>query len=126
MPQFTADEIISRLENLRGVPVTDEERYEVEQWEKGRVLAPLVMHPGWDTAIGILRGQAERAVVDLLNTTPTDVDAVRAAHAVAYATNSTFQSFLILIDSAIQASKSTPRVIQDGYRSATPVPYDQI
>lgn len=119
------DLFIERLEALHERPLTDEEKFEVELWQKGRKLRQIVGLEGWEIAVDTLRSFAVTSMDTLMSIPPGD-PRVEAAHAVAYGANETFVKFQQAIANALRASQQPPVVLQEGYKQATAMPIESM
>ena len=122
-PQDHAERLIATLEIQSGQSLSPDQVAEIELWEKGRALAQVSAFPGYQIILEILQSQPTQAMADLMKIKPGDNDRILAAHAVAYAANEGYINSVNAINAAIEASKTTPDVVKDGFRklkTATP------
>jgi len=106
-----------------GIELTDEERYEIDLYNRGRDLAHLVPSPGWDTALAMLQSYPANAVRDLMGLAPGD-PAVETAHAAASGAAQVVAHFIQDVQNAVDASRQMPDALKKGLRAvkaATPI-----
>lgn len=115
-------DIVEQLERNNGKPLEEEERAEVELWQKGRALSHQVNAPGWDVVLEILQNYVTQNINQILNTDPGNKDEVLATHAVAFAASRIYRLFREDVANAIEASKRTPECLKEGLRKVSPVP----
>jgi hypothetical protein len=113
--------MVERVETSLGRTLTDEERFEVELWDRGRTLAQVVHTEAYIILIDTLRSYADRSTHDLLKLSPGS-EHVKEAHAAAYALNDLFVKFQEDINSAVTNSMTTPSVLKNAARMSSPVP----
>lgn len=117
--------MISRIEGSIGRSLTDEEKYEVELWDRGRTLAQVVNTEAYTILVDTLKSYADRATYDLLKLSPGS-EHVKEAHAAAYALNELFVKFQEDINHAVVNSTTTPSVLKNSARLASPVPPESL
>jgi len=115
-------DVLEKIAVLRGRELDDEEVGEVEEWNKGRQLAQLVVMPGWSVVLEMLASYAAHALRKLSITDPANFEEVRAEHAVAFAAMGLYNRFIEDVGSAVEKSRKTPPVVKDGLRRASPAP----
>ena len=113
----SAELVISQVEQLRGTPLSAEERDEVYLWQKGRALAQLKTFYGWDVVCEMLQEYVSDAARALMKTDPADEKQVKAWHATAYAANNILTNFTTDVDTAIEAAKITPECVKNEIRN---------
>jgi hypothetical protein len=113
--------MVERIESSLGRTLTEEERFEVELWDRGRTLAQVIHTEAYTILIATLKSYADRATYDLLKLSPGS-DHVKEAHAAAYALNDLFVKFQEDINQAVTNSMTTPSVLKNAARLASPVP----
>ena len=111
-----------RVETMRGFPLSDEEKYEIEMWGKGRALQAIVGTEGWQVVLEILQNYAADALQKLVSTDPSKKDDVLAEHAVAFVAGRICNNFIQDATKAIEASKITPVSIKEGLRGRSSAP----
>jgi hypothetical protein len=115
-------DMIRTLEALRGQELDPEEQGEIDEWNKGRALAQMVVMPGWRVVLEMLASYAANSSRKLNATDPKNRDEVLAEHAVTFAATRIYYSFLEDVGSAVEKSRTTPPVIKDGLRRVSPAP----
>lgn len=110
---ITADEMITSLEVGTDQPLTEEEKYEVQQYHNGRLLSQLIMMPGWEVLLEAFKQHKEDAVEELLRINPSDTDAVLAAQAVAYGIHQTLDNLIYEVNDSIQKSRQLPAILSE-------------
>lgn len=109
----TADQVCDRLETLHGRVLSEEERGELDLWNKGRALHQLVNFYGFEVLREMITSYGTSAMEQLLRVPPGD-ERVVAVHAAAYGINDMVTKLFQDIDAAIQASATTPAVLKHG------------
>lgn len=104
--------MMDRLEEYIGRELTQDERNEIEVWQKGKALAPLTGFYGWEVVMEMLRSYAEDAIQRLIVTDPGDTTNIVGFHAAAYAANKIYHNFATDVKNAID--KKTPEIMR-GY-----------
>lgn len=123
--QDSAEYIIGQLEDIFQRPLTDEEKFEITLWQKGKALQQISNFHGWQVAIDTLKQYPQQLYEDLMNTAPGDKDLIAAKHAAAYGSNETYRLFLQDIQTAIDAP--TPEIVKEGFiKAKTDVPLDTL
>lgn len=102
--------------------VTDEEMKLCKRWADGQELQHFVDHPGYDILTSKLQGFMEEDIQRLLQTFPSDTEAVLANHAVAYSTSSTFFRLQREVAADLEAAKTTPDIVKEGIRLTRGIP----
>ena len=115
--------MISRIESSFGRELTEEERAEVELWDKGRTLAQVIHTEAYTILIDTLKSYADRATYDLLKLSPGD-EHVKEAHAAAYALNDLAVKFPEDIMRAV--NMPTPALLKNAARMTSPVPPESL
>lgn len=110
---ISPSEIINTLEFGSGATLTDDERYEIQQFHNGRSLQQLVIMPGWEVLMDTFEQKKQDAVDELLKINPADKELVFAAHAVAYAVHKTLDNLKIEVDTAIQNAQQLPVILAE-------------
>jgi hypothetical protein len=111
-----AEQIIAAME-LSGEPISEEEKNEIELYQKGRALGHMVQFEGWEVITQMLRSYAEGATRQLVTKIPPGSPEVVAAHAAAHAANEVVNNFFYDVDRAIEASRTTPAVLKRAHRA---------
>lgn len=117
--------MVDRVQGSLGRQLSEEERYEIDQWDRGRTLAQVINTDAWTILIDTLRSYADHATSDLLRLSPGD-EHVKEAHAVAYALTDLFVKFQEDVNRAVNASMVTPTVLKNAHRMASPVPPESL
>jgi len=115
---ISSEDVITSLEIGSDRLLSEEEKIEVQQYHNGRLLANLVMMPGWDVLLEAFKQHKEDAVNELLRINPSDTDAVLAAQAVAYGVHKTLDNLITEIESAIKWSKQLPNIMRQNIEAA--------
>jgi hypothetical protein len=103
--------------------VTDEEKQLAYKWHSGRELLSVVNSSGYAIIIEKLRKYMEEDAIVLFSTEPTgNKDEVAARHAVAYASANIFKRLNAEIQSDIEASRTVPNIVKEGYQITKGVP----
>jgi hypothetical protein len=111
--EYNAGDIIERLESLRGQKLSEGDQVSIETWEKGRKLATTVSTEGWPIAIELLTNYVVKSLQDLANTDPREKEEVMAAHSVTFVASRLLKIFQEDINSWIESSRITPKVIKE-------------
>ena len=111
--EYDAADIIGRLESLRGQKLSEGDQVSIETWEKGRKLATTVSTEGWPIAIELLTNYVVKSLQDLANTDPREKEEVMAAHSVTFVASRLLKIFQEDINSWIESSRITPKVIKE-------------
>ena len=115
MSRKDSPSLVDGLEAV-GQTLTDQERYDVELWERGKALANIVNSFGWDVILDTLKGYEDSAVERLKRIDPAKRDDVLAEHAVMYAAARIYADFVNSVDEAIQASQKAPPALKKGIK----------
>lgn len=119
---MNADLLFERIEKTRGIELSPEEKYEIDQWGRGRALAQIRPTEGWQEILAMLGSYAGRMTEDCINTDPSNTKEVLANHAMAHCASRIFKLFQEDADAAIEASRTTPDCVKEGLkRGPTPV-----
>lgn len=98
-------------------PISDDEKQEAYFWADGQDLKNIIDTPGYEVIIHWLEQLMDEGIKNLmLNTIPTDKDAVLSNFAVAYASTDVFNKLKNKIHNALQAAQEMPDVIKQGIR----------
>jgi hypothetical protein len=119
-------ELIEQIENINGKPLEEEDKAEIDLWQKGRDLAHLVNTPGWSVVIEMLQSYVTQNVNSLMNIDPGKKDEVLATHAIMFAAGRIFRLFQEDVTNAITASRKTPEVVKQGIRRSSPIPPESL
>lgn len=111
------DIALQRIEALLKRPLSEEEAAEIAQFERGRLLAPLVNFPGWEIAMATLESFATDTNETLMSMTPGD-PAVPTAHAAAHAARQVYDKFRRAINDAVDASHQTPSAMIEAFQNS--------
>jgi hypothetical protein len=125
MPE-TTQSMVDTLNMVAKEPLSDDEQLEVNLWNKGRALGFVVNTQGWEVIREMLRSYVGQEVDRLLGTDPGDFEAVRSAHAVAFAAQRIYTIFIEDVKRAIDASRVTPKIVKDNLSKISPVPPESI
>ena len=122
--QDSGEYICEQLEGIFNRPLTDEEKFEITLWQKGKALQSLLnFEYGWQVAIDTLKQYPQQLYEDLMETAPGDKDLIAAKHAAAYGSNETYRRFVQDIQAAI--STPMPEIVKQGFLKAkTEIPLD--
>lgn len=115
--------MVDRVEASLGRTLTDEERFEVELWDKGRTLAQVIHTEAYTILIDTLKSYADRATYDLLKLSPGS-EHVKEAHAAAYALNDLAVKFPEDVNRAVNTP--TPVFLKNAARMMSPVPPESL
>lgn len=118
-----SDIMYDRLEKMRGVALTEEEKYEIDMWGRGRALAQIVVTEGYQEVLNILQSYAGDAVERSMLIVPGDNEEILAQHAVAFTATKIYSNFISDVAKAVEASRTTPEVVKLGFKSG-PVPVE--
>lgn len=105
------DQLIYQLGAQLGASLTEDQQYEVEQWQNGRELAHLSTQAGWPIIVNMLQSYADKATQDLLRMAPGD-PVVPQAHAAAAALTAVCTTFLYDVQQAIHCGQEIPDVVR--------------
>lgn len=94
--------LVDRVEAAIGHKLNEEDIYEVELWDKGRTLSPVVNTDAWLILVATIKRYADQAVASLLRMPPGD-EHVPQAHAAAAALTDFYYKFQEDIQAAINA-----------------------
>jgi len=112
----------AKIERILDRPLTEEEAYETELFNKGRLLQHLVAQPGWPVVLEMLQKYVKGALEELANISPADEAKVKAQHAVVFALSALYNRFIQDVDIAIDASRRPPETITQALKKPTPAP----
>lgn len=118
--------LADQLQAMNGRVLAEDEQFEIDVWQKGRLLAQTVNTPGWDVVLEILNGYADKEANTLLRTDPANKEDVLAAHAVAYAASRIFTIFTEDVRTLITSAQHVPAVVKDGLKHSSPVPPESL
>ena len=118
-----SDMMFDRLEKMRGVELSSEEKHEINLWNKGRALNQIIVTEGWQVVLEILASYAGDATEKLVSTDPAETKEVLANHAIAFAAGRIYSNFVGDVNSAVEASRITPDCVKQGLR-AGPAPVE--
>lgn len=119
-------DLSSMIASSRGRALTEEEEYEIQQWQNGRDLSQITHLPGWEVVLSMLKSYSDDATEKLLTTDPGNVDEVRAAHATAYAARRIVILFQEDALRAVEASRKTPGIVSSEVRKFSEVPPESL
>lgn len=117
--------MVERVQGSLGRQLSEEEKYEIELWDRGRTLAQVINTDAWTITLDTLKSYADNATLDLLKLSPGNEN-VKEAHAVAYALNDLFVKFQEDVNRAVNSSMVTPAVLKNAHRIASPVPPESL
>lgn len=119
--------MIAVIETAKQEALSQDEIDEIELWEKGRALAQLTSQYGWEVALEMLKSYVTDQIENLMNTDPGNRDEVQACHAVAFAANRVYNTFIQDVQNAVRASSETPECIKaNSKRIKTAVPLESM
>jgi hypothetical protein len=113
--------MVSRLEVLLNRPLNDEDKFNVEQWDRGRVLAQVIHTDAWTILMDTIKLDIDKATQELLDLPPGHKD-VPTAHAAVSALVDFYRKFQQDIEGAITASMTTPAIVKEAARGRSGVP----
>lgn len=122
----TADAISRLIETTRGAGLNDEERGQIELWQKGKALQQLTSVYGWEVLLEMMQSYPQDAIRQLLIVPPGDNDRVIAAHAVAYALNDFYTKFIEDVNNAIENGKAPDFVKQNVHKLRSEMPLESL
>jgi hypothetical protein len=111
----------NRIEKMRGEELTPEEKYEIDQYFRGRALSQITVTEGYQEILSMLQSYVVDAVEKLVAVDPAETTEVLAFHAVAYAASKIHSKFQQDVNAAVDASRTTPSAIKQ-FAKAAPVP----
>lgn len=126
MSKRFVEDITSKIEALRQSPLTEEERGELDLWDKGRALKELTGFYGWEVLLEMWKDYKQSAVDHLLATDPAQRDEAAVSHAIAWAINRQINIFLEDVGRAIEASKQSPSAMKLALLKASEVPPESL
>jgi hypothetical protein len=115
--------LYDRLEQMRGIPLLEEEKHEIDMWNRGRALAQIFPTEGYQEVLAILQSYATDQIEKLVNTDVADKDNILAFHAMAHTAGKIFSNFVQDVAAAVEASRTTPDCVKQGLK-AGPVPVE--
>jgi hypothetical protein len=107
--------MIERIQSALGRVLTDEEKYEVVLWDKGRTLAPHIQTESWQIILDSIKNYVDEAAEALVVLSPGS-PTLKEAHAVAYAMKTFYIKFQEDIFRAVNAP--TPTVLKRALRNS--------
>jgi len=113
-----AQDISEQIERINDLPLSDEQKLEIELWNQGRALQQIVGSYGWDVVEEIQQQMMQHEIETLLNMDPAERENVVAQHAVAHSAVGFVREFKRRIQAALD--QSMPEVMRQQIR--TPVP----
>jgi len=111
-------DISEQIERLNDTPLSDEQRYELELWNRGRALQQIHGGFGWDVIEEIHQEIMQYEIEKLMNTHPEQVDAVRAQHAIAFAKVDFVREFKAKVQEAL--NQGLPETMKQQIRTPAP------
>ena len=112
--------MVDRVEGGLGRALTDEERFEITMWDRGRTLAQVINTEAWEILLDTIKSYVDGATEALLRLSPGDAN-VKEAHAVAFALSDFYQKFQQDVNQAVTTSTVTPAVLKAAVRSPVPL-----
>lgn len=116
-----ADELIYKVNSLTGKEMSEEEANEIRMYMVGRELAHIVDLPGWQVALEMLAGYANKASEDLIRMAPGD-PRVPNTHAAASALADLYRKFIQDVANAVEMSDKAPDLVRVAYTRLSPAP----
>jgi hypothetical protein len=107
----SADNLTAEIEDTLGDQLNEDDRAELDLWEKGRELQSIVNTRGFDILLETLQAYVDKANVSLISMAPGDPDVV-AAHAAVSAANQLVSYFKQDINAAVEASHKSPAALK--------------
>jgi len=107
--------MVDRVESALGRNLTDEEKFEIVLWDKGRTLAPHIQTESWQIILDSIKSYVDDAAEALVIMSPGSTT-LKEAHAVAYALKSFYIKFQEDIFRAVNAP--TPSVLKQALRNS--------
>src|ERR1017187_2383751 len=120
-----SNQIISKIEEIGGQSLEEEQKLEIELWQRGRTLAAVPPHAVEEIQV-MLEGYVRKDADDLIAEDPANRDAVIARHAQAHASARLLVRFQSDFQNAIKAASRTPDVVKNGIRYVSQVPPDAL
>jgi hypothetical protein len=118
-----SDLMFDRLEKMRGIPLADEEKHEIDMWNRGRALAQIFPTEGYQEILAILESYASDQLQKLVSTDPVATEDILAYHAMAHAASKIYNNFIQDVNAAVEASRRTPECVKQGLKTG-PVPVE--
>jgi len=107
--------MVDRVESALGRKLTEEEKFELILWDRGRTLAPQVQTESWQIILDSIKSYVDDAAEALVFMSPGSTT-LKEAHAVAYALKTFYIKFQEDIFRAINAP--TPQVLKHALRNS--------
>lgn len=117
--------MVERIQGSLGHELSEEDKFEVELWERGRTLAQVINTEAYTILVATLKDYADKAVGALLKIPPGS-EHVPEAHAAAYALSDLYVKFQEDIQNAVNSSMTTPAVVKNMARLMSPVPPESL
>jgi hypothetical protein len=124
LPDPNENLLVTRLEDALKRQLEPEERYEIEQWDRGRTLAQ-VTDAAWQVMFDTLKSYADNSTEDLVSMSPGN-EKLKEQHAITYALNDLYVKFQQDVRSAISASTQIPRVMRMAASYVAEVPPESL
>lgn len=119
-------ELSDRIASVLGKELSEEEQFQIDQWQNGQSLADMIQHPGWEVIVNMLKSYRDEALFRLAATDPGNIDEVRTNHAVFYSAERILNNFQQDVNRAIEASKTTPFIVKDGVKRFSSAPPESL
>jgi hypothetical protein len=107
----SADILAAELGETLGDGLTDEDRHELDLWEKGRELQSIVNTRGFEIVLAVLQQYVDLTNQTLIEMSPGDPDVI-PAHAAASALYDLNIKFRQDINAAVEASHRSPNALK--------------
>lgn len=117
---MNADRLIYAVQQVQG-ELSEEQKNEIRLYTYGRELAHLVDLPGWQVALEMLAGYANKATEDLIHLAPGDAR-VPNTHAAASALTDLYRKFIQDVATAVESASNTPDLVKVAYSRLSPAP----
>ena len=107
----SADNLTAEIEETLGDQLNEDDRAELDLWEKGRDLQSIVNTRGFDILLETLQTYVDNANANLISLAPGDPNVI-TAHAAVSAANQLVSYFKQDINAAIEASHKSPTALK--------------
>ena len=115
-----SNQIAARIEEISGQPLEEDQRLEIQIWQRGRVLASIPPHAREEIE-GMLEGYVRTDADSLIAQDPADTAAVLSKHAQAHASARLLVRFTSDFELAVNSSK-TPDIVKHSLRNFSQMP----
>lgn len=111
-----AEKLSQQIEAAFEGNITDEQRDEIDLWQKGRALQQITTFYGWEVMKEMLEDYAIDAERKLASIDPASQKEVLSQHAVAFASRRLINIFVEDVRRAVEMSRRTPDVVKQAAR----------